>query len=460
MKKNKMTRAASVLLVLTLVSTSFMAGVLAKYVISDGSTDTARVAKFGVVTSVEGSLFGTSYKVGTTSDDGVIQSWSVNKQSVSSSGSGSADSNVVAPGTHNSKGMTLSVTGTPEVSTRVIIDYPEGDGNTTGGLNGSSDTDDADFVNTDIYLAHGAYYIMQACYANTEPASDSEGYPIVTVTTDNYSNYYTFTEGDTTTSGTFAVLAGTDSNTDGIPDAVAAGGVKVYKKVQLTGANAASTMSASVTEQNSGDSWQTNGYYPIQWKVGGTKLAATGSGVGSHDNNVAGVFAAIGDDITATLTQGTDALFGDGGTTKYYADYTPNQDLSSVFGKTVVTWEWDFSTADGDSWKDVASDQTLQNWENTTIEDLCDTVLGEMAAQATDFDGTSHTGKIDEYIIAVDKSGTLTEVKYAEVGAAATSANTALYAYAGSIPTAGTYTDVVACLTETFGARLTVVQID
>ena len=69
MKKNRMMRLASVLLVLTLLSTSVISGTFAKYVTSDQASDTARVAKFGVVVSASGSLFGTDY---VQKDDGNI----------------------------------------------------------------------------------------------------------------------------------------------------------------------------------------------------------------------------------------------------------------------------------------------------------------------------------------------------------------------------------------------------
>ena len=47
MKKNRMMRLASVLLVLTLLSTSVISGTFAKYTTSDSSYDSARVAKWG-----------------------------------------------------------------------------------------------------------------------------------------------------------------------------------------------------------------------------------------------------------------------------------------------------------------------------------------------------------------------------------------------------------------------------
>ena len=61
MKKSKSMRAAGALLVATLLSTSAVSGTYAKYVTSDSGSDTARVAKFGVVVAASGSLFSETY---------------------------------------------------------------------------------------------------------------------------------------------------------------------------------------------------------------------------------------------------------------------------------------------------------------------------------------------------------------------------------------------------------------
>lgn len=113
MKKNRMMRLASVLLVLTLLSTSVISGTFAKYVTSDTASDTARVAKFGVVVSASGSLFGKDY---VQKDDG---------NTPGSAGLTVKSSNtdkLVAPGTKSSDaGLTFAVTGTPEVKVEVKV---------------------------------------------------------------------------------------------------------------------------------------------------------------------------------------------------------------------------------------------------------------------------------------------------------------------------------------------------
>ena len=62
MKKNTVMRVLSLILVLTLMSTCAISSTFAKYVTKAEGEDQARVAKWGVVVSVEGSTFATQYK--------------------------------------------------------------------------------------------------------------------------------------------------------------------------------------------------------------------------------------------------------------------------------------------------------------------------------------------------------------------------------------------------------------
>lgn len=394
-EKNKMTRAASILLVLVLMTTSFLSGVLAKYVITDNGTDMARVAKFGVVTTVEGSLFGDSYAA--TTDDS-IQAWAVNGPTVSADTKGT---DVVAPGTKNDKGMTISVTGTPEVSTRIIFDAPE---------NGSN----ADYANSDIYLKNGDYSIMAAI-----AVADA------TITSDNMGDYYTYDS----SAKTFAVI----SDASDIPSTG-----NVYKRINMTNANGIGVMTAGHASTADANWNASNDYYPITWKIDGTAIST------AANNNVAGVLTTIGSGLN--MSAGTGTLAG-----KYVAEAVPNTNLGTSIGSKKVTWAWDFSTASGDSWQDIA---TGGNWENTTIEDACDTLLGEMIAQA------ATSGGLSTYKIAKAGNSTLDEVLYANVPVVSGSANNAYVAYTGStVPSVVADADV-ACLTVSFGARVTVEQID
>ena len=111
MKKNKMLRIASILLVVTLLSTCVISGTFAKYVTKAEGEDQARVAKWGIVVSVEGdTAFSKQYKTDDEAAKAAIE-YSVVSQK---------DDNVVAPGTTQGS-LKGSVKGTPEVATRYAL---------------------------------------------------------------------------------------------------------------------------------------------------------------------------------------------------------------------------------------------------------------------------------------------------------------------------------------------------
>ena len=104
-----MMRIASVLLIAVMMSTCAISGTFAKYVTSDSATDTARVAKFGVVVDATSGMFKTEYNnvagetfVGTTVSSSTLD-------------------NLVAPGTSGNMAE-ISITGTPEVAVRVTYE--------------------------------------------------------------------------------------------------------------------------------------------------------------------------------------------------------------------------------------------------------------------------------------------------------------------------------------------------
>lgn len=135
MKKNKMMRIASVLLIAVLMTTCAISGTFAKYVTEADGSDNARVAKFGVVVSIEDDMemFSNSYDVDTSLD--VAEAKAVYH----------ATAQLVAPGT---KGFTsFTVTGTPEVATRITVD-----------------TEDSQTIQ----LAAGSYTLGAGEYANDE----------------------------------------------------------------------------------------------------------------------------------------------------------------------------------------------------------------------------------------------------------------------------------------------------
>jgi hypothetical protein len=116
MKKNKMMRIASVLLVAVLISTCAISGTFAKYVTKVEGTDTARVAKWGILLTVDGAdVFGTKYAA---QDAKYLAAGGV--YSVESSN----DDKVVAPGTSSEileSNLVATVKGTPEVATRYTL---------------------------------------------------------------------------------------------------------------------------------------------------------------------------------------------------------------------------------------------------------------------------------------------------------------------------------------------------
>jgi len=130
MKKNKAMRAAGGLLIATLLSTSAVSGTFAKYVTRDSGSDTARVAKFGVVVTSDGALFADTYKTSTNTPGVSGDSTAAATLSVVSSAVTGATTDhdgvdgtdkVVAPGTKNTDGLTFSITGTPEVAVKIDV---------------------------------------------------------------------------------------------------------------------------------------------------------------------------------------------------------------------------------------------------------------------------------------------------------------------------------------------------
>ena len=104
MKKNVMMRLASFLLVAVLISTSAISGTYAKYVTEGTGTDSARVAKWGVTITANGSTFATEYD---TDDATYTEAKSV-----------ISTDKVVAPGTDGDM-VSMTLGGTPEVAVRI-----------------------------------------------------------------------------------------------------------------------------------------------------------------------------------------------------------------------------------------------------------------------------------------------------------------------------------------------------
>lgn len=109
MKKNNTMRVAAGLAVAALLSTCLVSGTFAKYVTSAKSSDTARVAKWGVTVSpAVNSAFQKNYEVNDQTAT-TIGTYSVKS---------STEENVVAPGTKGEL-TTVELGGTSEVAVRV-----------------------------------------------------------------------------------------------------------------------------------------------------------------------------------------------------------------------------------------------------------------------------------------------------------------------------------------------------
>ena len=117
MKKMNLTKLMAVLVVLCLITSTFVGSTLAKYITADDAADAARVAKFGVEVVADGSLFEAIYKdAPLDTDDGTATVVAYD----------SAD--VVAPGTNNeADAFTFSIKGKPEVDVKIDVVVEDAD---------------------------------------------------------------------------------------------------------------------------------------------------------------------------------------------------------------------------------------------------------------------------------------------------------------------------------------------
>lgn len=146
-KKHWTLRAAGLLFALVLITSCFVGGTFAKYVTSKSASDSARVAKFGVVIEAQDN---TAFKTAYATDDAGVR---VGANSVATS---TTDS-LVAPGTKEDNAVTFSITGTPEVAVRVALSM-------TG---------------TDVFLKDGTYPDLTTANPNDKFILTKPYYPVV-----------------------------------------------------------------------------------------------------------------------------------------------------------------------------------------------------------------------------------------------------------------------------------------
>lgn len=105
-RKNHTLKLAGILLALVLVTSCFVGGTFAKYVTNGTGTDSARVAKFGVAVTANGTMFAKEYDTDTENVKATIA------KSVFST------DKVIAPGTKGDM-VSMTLAGTPEVAVNV-----------------------------------------------------------------------------------------------------------------------------------------------------------------------------------------------------------------------------------------------------------------------------------------------------------------------------------------------------
>lgn len=172
MKKNRMMRVASALLIAVLLTTCTISGTFAKYVTSDSASDTARVAKWGVEVAVEGTLFGTNY-FPNSKDETSDKISAAAKQSVDTAPGGDGK-NIVAPGTQSDEGFSFSLNGVPEVRTSL----------------------DVKITSENIYLKAGTYAVMVLAPTVTEDNFKTNTYYTFADNTYTLAKYYDATAGE------------------------------------------------------------------------------------------------------------------------------------------------------------------------------------------------------------------------------------------------------------------------
>ena len=117
MRKNRMMRLASVLLVCVLLTTSVISGTFAKYITTDAAQDSARVAEWGVIVEIANDTDDTLGAFSAVyANDGDLETDSQGRAILNTV---EAEVKVVAPGTAGNLVESATITGTPEVAVRV-----------------------------------------------------------------------------------------------------------------------------------------------------------------------------------------------------------------------------------------------------------------------------------------------------------------------------------------------------
>ncbi len=332
MRKNKMMRAASGLMVLTMLSTCAISGTFAKYVTEDRANDTARVAKWGVALQVDGNLYGTDYLGGnsTTFEKHVptlltdVQSISVSANATAKE-NGAVEANLVAPGTQSDKGFHFAINGTPEVDNKI----------------------NAAIKAQNIFLAPGTYGVMIST-----PSVSSESFVEGVYYKKNGSQYEPLLLED----------VGTVTEIYTLEDLV-----------EFTG---------------------TQNYYPVEYTLSNEndgQVTYNLNGEGEYTDTINEIAVQIANALGTTngetkYTVQQNPTKGNKNTTVYEIEayYEQNVDLATIIGlnDTVLSWSWDFTDAQEIS---AGSENLLMpndnQFDNAHLEDKLDTILGNLMAE-------------------------------------------------------------------------------
>ncbi len=325
MKKNRMLRMASALLILTLLTTSVIGGTFAKYVSTGSVSDTARVAKWGVEIKTSGTLYSDAYAKAVEGDGSNLPvAWTTASPSADSITVAAAEAkqNIVAPGTKSHEhGLSFAISGTPEVAVKVKTTIKA----------------------EDIYLKAGTYGVLV-------PATTVDN----KLSFEKLLNEHSATASGTTTYDVFVVTDTAITRITGVDDYNADNKDKYY------------ILTNKVTFDND--------YFPVVYTLGGTETGTS-----------AKTAVAIADVLAEKIKTSTNPKTGstsfkatyEGVTSDVYKANTNLATDGPKFGNEKLTWVWPIEDTE-------ETNKVTTNAKDTLLGDL----MAMRAAQAATPSGT------------------------------------------------------------------------
>ena len=352
MKKNVLMRAASGLLVATMLTTCAISGTFAKYVTQDKGGDIARVAKWGVIVQVEGDLYGQKYLNGDQSPANTVTLKADGDTAIGVNGKQINNQlNVVAPGT-NSKAnkFAFGINGTPEVDSQTTIKVRA----------------------QNIYLSKGEYGVMV---------------PLATgvVTEENFKDLADITENNA-----HVAVEAKQYNGLWVKDDV----TKEYKR--------ATTYQDGETYYTLEDYVDNDAiYYPVVYAMAGgatTTVPDTDNrndGPANKDVDtikevVKNIFNAVKATAGNSISWANDDTVTTGGDPTVYTATVKsdvienNKDLATVFdlAQQSISWNWEFEDVESDF--NAMEENATTNPYGIDEQDKLDTILGNLMAKRVD----------------------------------------------------------------------------